>query len=154
MLTRVEIENFLSFGERQTLSLEGNSNIFLVGENGAGKSNLTRAIAFAIANWHRDTIPCSPRGQDKWVPSKPSRVLLTFKLTEHDRENLLELLKFVVCWYSVINCRREKNPSFEEIAAEFDQANLLQTITVGLQGNGSMRWCVLLLVHMNTHLSI
>ena len=43
MLKNISIENFFSFGESQTITLDAGANL-LVGINGSGKSNFFRAI--------------------------------------------------------------------------------------------------------------
>ena len=47
MLKRIELENFLSYG-KQDISLDGESAIAIVGENGSGKSSILEGINFAL----------------------------------------------------------------------------------------------------------
>lgn len=47
MLKRIELENFLSYG-KQNISLDGESAIAIVGENGSGKSSVLEGINFAL----------------------------------------------------------------------------------------------------------
>lgn len=92
-LEKVAIQNFLSFGELQEFEVkhgeEDQGKIFFVGENGAGKSNVIRAIAFVLANWHIGT---SYNGLCDL--GSPSMIFLRFLLDDTDKQNLLEFLSF------------------------------------------------------------
>jgi len=47
MLKRIELENFMSY-DKQTISLNGESAVAIVGETGQGKSTLTEGVYFAL----------------------------------------------------------------------------------------------------------
>ena len=136
-LEGVVIENFLSFKERQCFSLCG-EKIFLVGENGSGKSNVIRAISLVIEHWNTGINWGSP---PLWKRTEPTFVLLKFRLEEKDKELLCQIIQFALLPTSTSSSDKGLSP--EELERRFGlakdalkKARFFETVEIGLIGDG------------------
>jgi recombinational DNA repair ATPase RecF len=133
-LTKVIIENLFSFTKRQYLELR-DYKLFLVGENGCGKTNILRTIRFVLENWNSDK--SWEKDYSPWKKTVGTFLCLEFRMHQEDVKMLHQLVKF-----GVIPNSRSNPLTEEEVRARLKLAEdmvvgsrLFETIQIGLVGD-------------------